>query len=283
MEKFSPKKIDGMEISFITITPSMAKEILDNSVGSINYKLLDNCLVTGYAFAMEIGKWDFRGDSIKLTSDGILVDGLHRLKAIIQCGIPQIMIVAKGVEPNQNTLKTNAKGEVTLKSLKNYLDSFAAKERWNKFAIVTENYNMSYKTFYKMMTYTYSDIPLGYDRLSVYLTASKFNTECFDDLPLTKQEREFILSKTDDDNCITLYRGCCREEVEEGSIGLSWSTDKTTAEWFAKEYQPQFVKGGTPTVITTKVDIDDILGVLLDKEEYEVMVAVNADDVKIVV
>jgi len=45
------------------------------------------------------GRWYSTGDTVKFDTAGRLVDGQHRLQAIISAGIPQTLIVVWGVQP----------------------------------------------------------------------------------------------------------------------------------------------------------------------------------------
>jgi hypothetical protein len=46
---------------------------------------------------MAKGNWYLTGDTIKFDNDGILIDGQHRLMAVIRCGIPQQFLVVRNV------------------------------------------------------------------------------------------------------------------------------------------------------------------------------------------
>lgn len=65
------------EIEFIT--PQIAREILSKNV---NNRTLKNSLVKFSQREMDNGLWDVNGESIKIASDGTLLDGQHRLEAI---------------------------------------------------------------------------------------------------------------------------------------------------------------------------------------------------------
>ena len=54
--------------------------------------------VLQYADSMKRGDWQLNGDSIKFNERGEMVDGQHRLSAIIETGIPITTVVMTGIE-----------------------------------------------------------------------------------------------------------------------------------------------------------------------------------------
>lgn len=88
-----------METKTIRITPEMANEILTNSKSEFKNRKVRQATVEMYANDMKNGNWKDNGETIKITSDGVLIDGQHRLHAICMCGIPQEMIVVEGISP----------------------------------------------------------------------------------------------------------------------------------------------------------------------------------------
>jgi hypothetical protein len=83
-------------ISVEAIGPQEAKEFLalgDNSHVNIN-------LVDQYAWDMIRGLWVYPGGIIEITASNKLKDGHHRLLAIIESAVPQIMIVVYNVPEN---------------------------------------------------------------------------------------------------------------------------------------------------------------------------------------
>lgn len=79
----------------------MASKILKKNT---NNRPVSDGTVKRYAKAMKDGKWHFNGEPIIIASDDSLLDGQHRLQAIIASGLPQPMIMVKGV--NKNAYKT---------------------------------------------------------------------------------------------------------------------------------------------------------------------------------
>lgn len=65
------------------VTPEMAAELLARNV---NNRKLNDKSVRFYADEMQRGDWQLNGETIKLNSDGNLIDGQHRLSAVVRSG-----------------------------------------------------------------------------------------------------------------------------------------------------------------------------------------------------
>lgn len=78
-----------------TITPTKAQEYLGKSGGNRN---ISKPVVASYAASMKAGKWLLNGESITFDIDGVLLNGHHRLHAIILAGVPIQTFVTRGVE-----------------------------------------------------------------------------------------------------------------------------------------------------------------------------------------
>jgi hypothetical protein len=79
-----------------TITPSAAKNLLEKNTG--NFRKPDKQRVTHYANEMQLGRWVENGDTIKISCDDVLLDGQHRLLAVVQSGVPIKCIVVTGLD-----------------------------------------------------------------------------------------------------------------------------------------------------------------------------------------
>ena len=81
-----------MKSEVVTITPGIAKEwLLLNS----NNRNLSSPTVTQYAKDMLEGKWQANGETIKFSSEGNLIDGQHRLAAIVKSNVSIPMLVVR--------------------------------------------------------------------------------------------------------------------------------------------------------------------------------------------
>ena len=87
-----------METKVETITPQRALDILQNNAKNRN---LDKSLVMHFANQMKDGGWRLTGQGISLADDGTLIDGQHRLAAIVKCRQPQKFIVTYGLNYNE--------------------------------------------------------------------------------------------------------------------------------------------------------------------------------------
>ena len=82
-----------MKTSIETITPQLAKDILANN--NLNRNI--NATIVGhYADAISRGQWELNGEAIKIAHDGRLLDGQHRLMAVIKSDTPITTLVIRG-------------------------------------------------------------------------------------------------------------------------------------------------------------------------------------------
>lgn len=77
------------------IGPDEATALLEMNVH--NRKLVDRA-VNQYASAMMNGAWKFDGAPIRLSEEGIILDGQHRLNAVIKSGTSHKFLVVYGVK-----------------------------------------------------------------------------------------------------------------------------------------------------------------------------------------
>lgn len=77
------------------ITPAMARTMLESNMG--NFRPVNQARVRRYASDMMNGKWWLNGESIK-TNGVMLLDGQHRLHAIIMSGKTVETVVVDGLE-----------------------------------------------------------------------------------------------------------------------------------------------------------------------------------------
>jgi len=80
----------------LRITPEMAREWLETAED--NYRRIQPKRVQAIASAIVAGGWKYNGESIKFNSDKRLVDGQHRLTAVVQSGIPIVSEVVEGID-----------------------------------------------------------------------------------------------------------------------------------------------------------------------------------------
>lgn len=80
--------------SVVFVTPDMAERWLESNTR--NRKLNERTVKT-YARDMGSGAWLLTGEGIKFSTEGVLLDGQHRLAAIVQTGVTVPMFVMRGV------------------------------------------------------------------------------------------------------------------------------------------------------------------------------------------
>lgn len=84
-----------IKIEVQTISPELAKQWLETS--KLNRRLTERNVNFLYG-QMKSGNWLLTGDTIKFGTDGALLDGQHRLSAIVKYGKPIDAFVARGLE-----------------------------------------------------------------------------------------------------------------------------------------------------------------------------------------
>lgn len=90
-----------------TVTPEIAAQWLETI--NTNNRPVRESRVNRYARDMVRGDWTPNGDTIKLARDGTLLDGQHRLWAIVMSNTTQPMLVATNVDPMaMRTIDTGA-------------------------------------------------------------------------------------------------------------------------------------------------------------------------------
>jgi hypothetical protein len=91
----------------IEVTPDLAKRWLAQNTHNRNVR---ERVVNAYAADMAAGNWTEDGQSIKRATTGLLLDGQHRLTAIVQAGVTLRMLVVSNLpEDAQETMDTGAK------------------------------------------------------------------------------------------------------------------------------------------------------------------------------
>lgn len=85
-----------MDIKTIKVTPGMAADWL--AANTTNNRKISRQLVQRYANDMILGKWEATGEAIKFDQDGRLIDGQHRLSAVVASKKTVDMLVITGLE-----------------------------------------------------------------------------------------------------------------------------------------------------------------------------------------
>lgn len=86
-----------MEAIAATITPEMASDLLENNPRNRPLKRMH---VAFLCEEMRNGRWKFNGDTIRIATDGSLIDGQHRLEAVRQTGVSIKSLLVNGLDPD---------------------------------------------------------------------------------------------------------------------------------------------------------------------------------------
>jgi hypothetical protein len=81
------------------VTPEQAQKWLDASAGVVQ-RNLSVARVQRYAHDMIKGNWLLTHQAIAIDPEGVILDGQHRLAAVILAGTPQRFMVARGSDAN---------------------------------------------------------------------------------------------------------------------------------------------------------------------------------------
>lgn len=79
-----------------TITPKLAAKYLEANKGN---RPLTRATARNYAEEIRLGQWLFNGEAIKFDSNGVLVDGQHRLLAVTMAERSIDTLVIRGLSP----------------------------------------------------------------------------------------------------------------------------------------------------------------------------------------
>ena len=99
----------GLDVSVDPITPSEAAVYLKNNA---MHRKIKQKKVDAYMKEMQDGQWKLNGKALIFDSNGRLLNGQHRLSAVIQSNVPLTTVVIRGVDPS--VLETNPENGVIL-------------------------------------------------------------------------------------------------------------------------------------------------------------------------
>lgn len=126
-----PAKSSKLEI--ITLTPELATQLLE--LNHLNRPLSD-IHVARIARQIKDGKWEFNGDTIKIADTGDILDGQHRLWAIMEAKKPVETIIVYNIKRSAfatiDTLRRNRSGAdvLALNGAHRYRVQMAAALAW---------------------------------------------------------------------------------------------------------------------------------------------------------
>jgi hypothetical protein len=85
--------------SWEIVTPEIAAQWLEANLAEDHNRPLRANRAEGFARDMLAGEWHENGESIKFDTAGRLIDGQHRLAAIVKAGLPVPLLVVRDVAP----------------------------------------------------------------------------------------------------------------------------------------------------------------------------------------
>jgi hypothetical protein len=96
-ENVSPLPRQGVTHAIVAVGPATATRWLE---GNTHNRPVRDAHVDALARDMRAGRWRMTGDSIKFSQDGTLLDGQHRLWAVVvaDCTVP--LLVVRGLHPD---------------------------------------------------------------------------------------------------------------------------------------------------------------------------------------
>lgn len=95
------KDSNGITTQVLALTPATAKAWVN--VATNTNRTLRKSRVEQYAADMKAGRWQLNGEAIKFDNTGRLLNGQHRLHAIVLADVTVKMLVVSGLDPNTQT------------------------------------------------------------------------------------------------------------------------------------------------------------------------------------
>lgn len=89
-----------MKTQIVDITPEIAERTLEKNK---NNRAMRRSTIQSYAAAMRAGLWRENGEPIILGDGDCVLDGQHRLAAVVESGVTQRMLVVTGVPSSTRT------------------------------------------------------------------------------------------------------------------------------------------------------------------------------------
>lgn len=90
-----------LSAQFVIVTPTMAKEWLRFNDNNRNMRGPN---VAMYARDIRTDRWIVTGQAIQFDRDGVMIDGQHRLMAIIKADKPVMLLVVRGLDPRAKSV-----------------------------------------------------------------------------------------------------------------------------------------------------------------------------------
>lgn len=128
-------KLPGIEVYLVEITPEIAAELLSHNTKG--QRTISRDAVERYATDMATLDWIFNGAPILISNENELLDGQHRLSAIIESGESQVVLIVRGVDPM-------AMATIDAGRKRSYADSLKIREFANHTSVASINARVWY-------------------------------------------------------------------------------------------------------------------------------------------
>ena len=101
LQVFAPEPSDWApsekeDASFVAVTPALARQMLGCNRGN---RPVGRTQIARYTRLMREGRWRTTSDAVAFSKEGRLLNGQHRLQAILNSGTTQTMLVCTGLDP----------------------------------------------------------------------------------------------------------------------------------------------------------------------------------------
>lgn len=87
----------GLHITVEIISPEDAQAYLDNNA---KHRPIKEKKVAEYMAEMQDGRWRLNGKTICFDTTGRLLNGQHRLSAVVRSGVSLTTVVVRGLDPD---------------------------------------------------------------------------------------------------------------------------------------------------------------------------------------
>lgn len=97
----------GVNARLVQLTPAQAEQLLARNTRN---RGVQQARVEQYAADMVKGDWQINGEAIKISRDGVILDGQHRLLAITEARVPVTTLLITGLAPETQETMDQGRG-----------------------------------------------------------------------------------------------------------------------------------------------------------------------------
>lgn len=228
-----------IKVQRMLIGPAQAKEMLETN-HEYN-RTINKFRVENYAKDMIAGAWSDNGETIKIDRAGKLIDGQHRLKAIIKANTYIWMWVAQGLD--DNAFKTVDVGMP--RTARQLLKMSGTTDPIKRKFTITSAVNLLFKAFklehrptqhqlekcievnHETFEWAYNTISIANDISALYIVAAMFmHINGVPDNEITGWITGANRSVFDEHKSPKAYKFCIHAENFRKSNGVGWNMDK---------------------------------------------------------